>query len=391
MISRFIQRIRATLARISWRRWAIRGALFVVFAGIAGFLVSASGIIPIKASSRHWAITRWFLNFSKERSVATHSMKVKVPELESEWKILRGAGHFETGCRPCHGSPDVRQPRIALAMTPSAPALGPEIAQWDSAELFYIVKHGIKFTGMPAWPAKGRDDEVWAMVAFLRKLPELDKDSYRAWVHGVAAPTENAPLEDLLPPKAIRHVVEQNCMRCHGADGNGRGNAAFPKIAGQREEYLYSAMRAYAEGARASGIMGPIAAGLDDESVRGLARYYSRLPASGTQLASTNAAAAADMGRRIAENGIPVRRVAACAQCHEGTTTPRNAAFPRLAGQYPEYLEQQLELFNHRARGGGPFAHLMHFTADGLTPEERRAVAAYYSTLPPHEEDEVQR
>ena len=90
------------------------------------------------------------------------------------------------GCRPCHGSPGRQAPRIALAMTPHPPYLPPAIAGWAPDELYYIVKHGVKFTAMPAWPAGRRDDEVWAMVAFLRALPRMDARSYRALAFGEA-------------------------------------------------------------------------------------------------------------------------------------------------------------------------------------------------------------
>ena len=149
-----------------WKRWLVPIGVFIVLSGIGGFLVAASGIIPIKASSGHWAVTRWFLNFSKERSVATHTLGTKPPsDLKTDWRVLMGAGHYETGCRPCHGRPGTPMPRIPFAMTPRPPRLAGNLDRFDAGELFYIVKHGIKFTGMPAWPAKHRDDEVWSMVA----------------------------------------------------------------------------------------------------------------------------------------------------------------------------------------------------------------------------------
>ena len=147
-------------------------------------------------------------------------------------------------------------------MTPPPPPLGKEVAEWDPAELFYIVKHGIKFTGMPAWPAEHRDDEIWAVVAFLQKPPSLDGESYRRLVEGEPQAVTGAPIEHVLPSESIRPLIRQNCSRCHGHDGNGRGTGAFPKLAGQKPEYLFASLAAYASGARNSGIMEPIAAAL---------------------------------------------------------------------------------------------------------------------------------
>lgn len=362
-----------------WKRWAFRGALVLGALGIGGFLAAASGIIPIKASSGHWAITRWFLNFSKERSVATHSIGIQSPDLDQPWRILKGAGHFELGCRPCHGSPGTPQPRVALAMTPNPPPLPSKISKWDPAELFYIVKHGIKFTGMPGWPAQKRDDEIWAVVAFLRKLPALDKASYERLVRGHADDTGLAPLEDLLPPVEIRGVITANCARCHGVHGLGRGNGAFPVLAGQKGEYLYASMKAYAQRRRHSGIMEPIAAAIDDKSLRQISEYYSKLQVP--EVTATSDSGAVDRGRKIATYGVPSRRVAACSECHGPSPIKTNPLYPRLAGQYPEYVQLQLKLFKNRSRGGTEYSHIMHHTADGLTPEERKDVALYFASL----------
>src|SRR5688572_17415740 len=184
--------------RARMMHYAVTVAVLLTVLGIGGFLVAASGIIPIKASSGHWAITRWFFQFAKQRSVVTHTLTLKAPPLEEPWLVLKGAGHYEFGCRPCHGSPDLRHPRIAQRLLPVPPYLPQTIHRWDREELFYLVKHGIKFTGMPAWPSQQRDDEVWAMVAFLRAFPELDAEAYQRLVHGEAEVSkENVPLADL--------------------------------------------------------------------------------------------------------------------------------------------------------------------------------------------------
>ena len=63
----------------------------------------------------------------------------------------------------------------AREMLPPPPDLSKAAPQWKERELFWIVKNGLKYTGMPAWPSRQRDDEVWAVVAFLRRLPDLDR------------------------------------------------------------------------------------------------------------------------------------------------------------------------------------------------------------------------
>jgi cytochrome c553 len=365
------------------KRWMVKITAFLSVLGFGGFLVAVSGIIPIKASSGHWGITRWVLNFSKERSVATHTLGLEVPSLDEPWLVLKGAGHYETGCRPCHGDPALPQPRVAWKMTPSPPYLPPRLVKWEPDELFYIVKHGIKFTGMPAWPALGRDDEVWAMVAFLRRFPELDAEEYRRLAQGEAAPSgEVAPLPDLVGPETVPRAITASCARCHGVDGRGRGVGAFPKLAGQRPTYLFAALQAFARGTRHSGIMQPIAAGLSQEEMRELARYYASRQEPFLSPPHQDTTPAIERGKAIASRGIPRQRVPSCADCHGPGVTRRNPVYPELAGQYADYLVLQLEIFKKNVRGGTDYAHIMRQVAAGLTPEQMRDVALYYASLP---------
>jgi cytochrome c553 len=348
----------------------------LVLAGLAaaGLLTLVSGIVPIKASAGHWAVTRWLLSFAMGRSVATYSLAVTAPPLDEPWLVLKGAGHYDLGCRPCHGSPGQRPPTIALAMTPSPPHLPPAIGTWDPEELYYIVKHGVKFTAMPAWPALQRDDEVWAMVAFLRALPGLDPPGYRRLVRG----EEGDGAAAARGPDA----ATARCAPCHGVDGNGRGLGAFPKLAGQRPAYLLASLDAFARGQRHSGIMRPIAAALGTDEMRELSRHYAGLPETARPSPSRPARPAPDLGETIARRGIPAQRVPACAACHGPGGGPRNALYPELAGQYADYLALQLRLFSDDRRGGTPYAHIMRMVAGRLTPEQMGAVAAYYASLP---------
>ena len=373
-------------------RWLLHGAATLAAVGATALLVVIAGVIPIRASSGHWPITEWFLKFAMRRSIATHSMVVAAaPErLDDPVLVLRGAAHYEGGCMPCHGAPGEKDPLIPRRMRPLPPPLLPVVAELDREELFYVVKHGLKFTGMPAWPVDGRDDEVWAVVAFLLRLPDLDAESYARLARGEPTPIEAEgdpePMRDLVPPPSPPLAVKESCARCHGYSGGGRGIGAFPRIDGQRVEYLVGAMRAYAHQARPSGIMGPIAAGLTPVAWRELAEYYAgrddqRAPRS-KALARAADLEAVKRGAAIASRGVPVQGVPSCEDCHGPTAWPRNPAYPELAGQYVEYLELQLQLWKNGARGGSPYAHLMRGFAPKLTDDQIRDVARYYASLP---------
>jgi cytochrome c553 len=256
-------------------------------------------------------------------------------------------------------------------MTPAPPFLDKELlTRWTPEELFTIVKHGIKFTGMPGWAAQQRDDEIWAMVAFLRRLPGLDAAGYRQLVYGDALHADHA--------SEVPVPVRDLCSRCHGATGTGRGAGAIPSIAGQRSAYVYASMQAFRERRRFSAIMSEVAAKLDEDDMREVAAYYEGMPARPPEPAAD--AMAVSRGRTIATSGIPERDIPACIECHGPTAFPKNPAYPRLTSQHSNYLRAQLMLLQERRRGGSPNVNLMHAFVNRLREVEIRDAAAYYAS-----------
>lgn len=359
---------------------------------VVGAVVMVGGLVPIKASSGHWPITKWLLSYSMARSVSTHSVGIELPEnLGSPAMIMRGAGHFEVSCAPCHSSPARRTPRVTQHLTPAPPALSGKIDQWEPSELFYITKHGVKFTGMPAFPSEYRDDEVWAVVAFLLKLPEMDEQSYRDLVFADA---------DLASSDTPRTVVD-SCANCHGFDGRGRVPDAFPNLAELHSKYFVASMRAYAKGTRHSGIMGPIAASLDDHEFEELAAYYSigdgstkehsenvtdaaagtpteEAPETSVDTATESDTDSMTRGKVIAHDGLPKQDVGACVACHPVSRSVQNPKYPYLVGQPAVYLAQQLKLIKSKRRGGKRI-EIMHPIAAGLSNQQIEDVAAFYA------------
>jgi cytochrome c553 len=353
--------------------------LVAVLAVTGGLVYAWSGLFSISASSGHWAATSWLLHFSMRSAVRTQSMGIKAPVLEDEMLVLKGAGHYATGCAACHGAPGEPQSLIARQMTPEPPYLPPRIKEWAPEELFWIVRNGIKFTAMPAWPALQRDDEVWALVAFIRKLPEMTPARYRQLAYGPSPMASPGHLRPLLDPAGPGLA---DCARCHGEEGLGRDRGAFPKLAGQTETYLLASLRAYAGGERQSGIMQPIAAGLDERTLQALARHYAELPADGGREVTPPPAELLAEGGELATQGQVERGVPGCTACHGPRREPRNQHYPNLAGQYPEYLALQLRLFHEGTRGGTEYAQVMHSAARRLTPAQIETLARYYGSLP---------
>ena len=351
--------------RIDWKHIAIAFAILPV----AALLFAWIGFFNVGASSGHWKITDWFLHFAMRSAVRTYALAVDVPEKLPRHALQPAAGHFARGCAICHGAPGEPRSPAVLRMLPQPPDLAERVREWNDAELFRIVKHGIRFTGMPAWPSQARDDEVWAMVAFLRDLPEMDERTYRDLAYGnPAGPALH--LTDL-----DRSLAE--CIRCHGADGLGR-SPVTPILAGQNEGYLLQSLRAYAEGKRPSGVMALPATEVDSALLPDLAQHFAALPSAKPDGAHHDPALLRH-GEEVARIGIPAAKVPACLGCHEGRE--RNPLYPKVAGQPAEYIAVQLDLFRHGKRGGGEFSHLMTNAAKGLSDADIAALAAYFSTL----------
>ncbi len=160
----------------------IAAGVAITLAVLAGaFLLFAySGEYNVAATQPHYAPARWALNTIMVNSVRDHAEHVEVPPLEDSALIRRGFSHFEQMCVVCHGAPGVPRGAIGKGLRPVPPELTEVVPRWNPAELFWIVKHGIKMSGMPAWGVTHEDERLWAIVAFLRVLPETSPAQYQA-------------------------------------------------------------------------------------------------------------------------------------------------------------------------------------------------------------------
>jgi mono/diheme cytochrome c family protein len=149
--------------------------LLVVFCGIA-FIYS--GAYYIGADQPHWAVTHWLFEQARTRSIHFHARDIAVPAgLDNQTLILAGVTHFAEHCVVCHGAPGVERGDIAAGLSPHPPNLADAAGFYTPGELFWIVKHGIRMTGMPAW-GDHSDDELWATVALIEKLPGMTEQDY---------------------------------------------------------------------------------------------------------------------------------------------------------------------------------------------------------------------
>jgi mono/diheme cytochrome c family protein len=145
---------------------------------LGGLALIYSGFYDVAATAPHWPVTRWVLETARTRSIKAHAAGIEAPlGLDDPAKILIGVEHFAAHCAVCHGAPGVPKGDIARGFYPSPPDLAKAAPLYRPGELFWILKHGIKMTGMPAW-SDHSNEELWATVAFLEKLPGMSEQDY---------------------------------------------------------------------------------------------------------------------------------------------------------------------------------------------------------------------
>jgi cytochrome c553 len=361
-----------------WRSLLLWG-LGLFAAGVAlAFIIAYSGIFNIAASAGHPAWMEWFLQFGKERSVKVNSKPVDPPKLDLDDLVPLGAAHFQGTCAICHGAPGQPVNPIFDHMLPPPPDLQKHAHYWTREQLFWIARHGIQFTGMPSWSGGDRDDEIWAVVAFLEALPSMTKADYHRYASGHSE-TPSTSAQELVHEGRPRLDLTA-CNRCHDTTSASPTSLHIPRIGGQDEAYLKRALQEYRDDSRQSGFMEPVADDLDDEQIDRLAAYYAALTPFPHKRTAPSAPEVRELGRRLAEQGDRERRIPACLSCHGDKG---REDYPRLAGQSEPYIKQQLQIWRRGGRNQTPHGAMMSVVAKRLTDQQVEAAAAFFASQPP--------
>ncbi|SEL18311.1 Cytochrome c [Roseateles sp. YR242] len=138
------------------------------------------GFYDVSATGSHWRPVHRLLEVALRQSVRQRAASVTPPVgLADPARQLQGAACFRDRCVACHGAPGIPPEAFALGLQPVPSSLVEATRHWRPAELYWITRHGIKMSGMPAWEYRLGEEELWAVVAFLDQLPTLTPDGYR--------------------------------------------------------------------------------------------------------------------------------------------------------------------------------------------------------------------
>lgn len=357
---------------IHWKSVVLTLLSLAILGLIAATIWVSFGLYNVSARLGHFPGMSWVFHTTYRNSVELWSDETReVPDtLDTPEMIALGAKHFEAACRMCHAAPGARRTATARAMLPQPPHITDAVGHWTPIQLHWIVHEGVKMSGMPGWPAS-REEEVWPVVAFLLAVQDgMTPKTYASLTAKMAA-----------SPSGM-----ETCASCHG-EGGATDNPHVPRLDILSERYIVTALGAYLDGSRQSGIMEHAASEVSEEALTRFAAHYGDIspPEAGT-VDRTTLSDLEEQGRRLAfategaDDDVP-----ACRACHGPWEEELDTLFPSLAGQHEPYLAQQLRLWREEMRGGGLTAELMHQASRDLSDADIEALAAFYAALPPSE------
>jgi mono/diheme cytochrome c family protein len=160
------------------------------------------GWYNVAATSSHWKPTAWVVQEVRDQSIAYYGQGIRGPSLLSPARISAGFEHFHETCRLCHGAPGFSPLEFAPTMNPKPPDLKwIKVQEKTDAELYWVVKNGVKMTGMPAFGSTHTEEQLWDIVAFLRQLPNLAPEDYGSMARTAKGMEEATPHGNSPPAK----------------------------------------------------------------------------------------------------------------------------------------------------------------------------------------------
>jgi mono/diheme cytochrome c family protein len=173
-----------------------------ILAGAGAAVFFFGGYYSVAGTAEDPGVVTWALTQVRTASIDRHALDQPPASISDPASVQAGAKAFAAhGCTTCHGGPGVAWAKFSEGMHPDPPDLKEVVDHRSPAKLFWVVKNGINMTGMPSFALAGvKDDEIWSIVAFLKKLPGVSEADYKAWTAPSSAPAAAAPSAAPAPP-----------------------------------------------------------------------------------------------------------------------------------------------------------------------------------------------
>lgn len=209
-------------------------ALVALAAAMVGAAVVFGGLYNVAATTQHTQPVYSLLEVAMRQSVRLRARSIDTPPLDDPALIARGATCFIEKCVQCHGAPGVAQSSIGQSMQPVPGPLVDAHQRWRPRELYWLTRHGIKMSGMPAWEFHLDDRDLWAVVAFLGTLPALSPAAFAAQAGQAGQAGAAGPWQ----PDGQASTAPAGVSRCSRAPR--AANSAVDVRRGERAMYQYA-------------------------------------------------------------------------------------------------------------------------------------------------------
>lgn len=144
----------------------------------AAAAVILSGAYDVAATRPHNGLTHWILTTAMQHSVKNRARQSGKPMPVTEELAVRGFADFDEMCVTCHGAPGKERSEIGKGLNPPPPDLAIAARSWSDAELFWIIKNGVRMTGMPSFGKTHDDERIWALATIVRQMPDMTAERY---------------------------------------------------------------------------------------------------------------------------------------------------------------------------------------------------------------------
>jgi mono/diheme cytochrome c family protein len=197
---------------------AATAAGLAALGALGAYAVIEGGWYDVAANRQHWQPVHTMLEQAMHASVRRRAGGISPPPLDEPDMITRGAAMYRSHCVACHGGPGVAQEKFGQSMQPVPGPLVDAARRWKPAEMYWIIRHGIKMSGMPAWEYHMAEQDLWATVAFLAELPRMtprDYDNSMAQAAAAGIGDGAAPGSRTVPGRPARGRVALTQYACH--------------------------------------------------------------------------------------------------------------------------------------------------------------------------------
>ncbi|MVW73221.1 c-type cytochrome [Bordetella sp. 15P40C-2] len=201
-------------------------AALAVTAAAVGVVAIRNGWYDVSATHSHTAPIYRVVGYALDRSVSARAAAIEIPDLAEPGRAKRGLQIYEAHCVQCHGAPGVAPQPFAMGLNPAPPPLVASARERPANEIFWMIREGIKMTGMPAWRYRLSDERIWDVVAFMRTLPDLSPMAYQStvnqtpeWTLADATSASNTAGRTAEDEAGVRAIQQYLCLTCHIVPG----------------------------------------------------------------------------------------------------------------------------------------------------------------------------